>query len=144
LLDEQVDDVAAAVSYVRGLPDVDPTRVALVGCSFGGIETLLAASRDLHLSGAIDFAGGAAVWAKNGALRADEASGARRDGAGVLHPGRDDFDTTPSRILSEEMRAWGVPCESTFFRPTARHVWTVTPSATAARTLRGVPRSSSF
>jgi cephalosporin-C deacetylase-like acetyl esterase len=37
LLEAQVDDVAAAVSYVRALPEVDPTRVALVGCSFGGI-----------------------------------------------------------------------------------------------------------
>jgi hypothetical protein len=46
LLDAQVDDVAAAVAYVRGMPDVDANRVALAGCSFGGIETLLAAERN--------------------------------------------------------------------------------------------------
>lgn len=45
LLDAQADDVASAVSYVRHLPGVDANRVALVGCSFGGIETLLGAEQ---------------------------------------------------------------------------------------------------
>src|SRR5450432_880583 len=43
LFEAQVDDVAAAVSYARTLPDIDADRIALVGCSYGGIETLLAA-----------------------------------------------------------------------------------------------------
>jgi carboxymethylenebutenolidase len=33
----QTDDVMAAVAYVRGLPFVDPARVAVAGCSLGGI-----------------------------------------------------------------------------------------------------------
>ncbi len=45
----QVDDVAAAVAYVKGLPEVDRTRIAVAGCSVGGIQSLLAAERDLGI-----------------------------------------------------------------------------------------------
>jgi dipeptidyl aminopeptidase/acylaminoacyl peptidase len=38
------DDVLAAISYVATLPYVNPKRIATAGCSYGGIETLLAAS----------------------------------------------------------------------------------------------------
>jgi dienelactone hydrolase len=69
LLDAQVDDVAAAVAWVGRLAYVDRTRVVLAGCSFGGIETLLAAERGLGLRAALDFAGGAILWARTPPLQ---------------------------------------------------------------------------
>src|SRR6185503_11799704 len=68
-LDLQVDDVAAAVAHAKTLPFVDAERVAIVGCSFGGIESLLAAERDIGVRAAIDFAGAAMTWADNAPLR---------------------------------------------------------------------------
>jgi carboxymethylenebutenolidase len=116
LLDEQVDDVAAAVAYVRALPDVDATRVALVGCSFGGIETLLAAERDLGLRAAIDFAGAAATWARNPALQARMKRAALGATVPVLFiQAENDFDTAPSRVLSDAMRDAGRPTRLRIF-----------------------------
>ncbi len=116
LLDEQVDDVAAAVAYVRALPDVDATRVALVGCSFGGIETLLAAERDLGLRAAIDFAGAAATWARNPALQ----DRMKRAALGATVPvlfiqAENDFNTAPSRVLSDAMQDAGRPTRVRIF-----------------------------
>jgi len=38
------DDAAAAVAFVRGLPEVDPTRVVVVGHSMGGVYAMAAGS----------------------------------------------------------------------------------------------------
>ena len=116
LLEDQVDDVAAAVSYVRALPEVDPTRVALVSCSFGGIETLLAVERDLGLRAAVDFAGAAAIWARNPPLQERMKRAAR----GATVPGffiqaLNDFDTAPSRILSDTMQRANRPARVRIF-----------------------------
>ncbi len=45
-IDRQLADWRAAVAYVRGLPEVDPARVALFGSSFGGGHVILTAARD--------------------------------------------------------------------------------------------------
>ena len=108
LLDAQVDDVAAAVAYVRHLPDVDANRVALAGCSFGGIETLLAAERNLGLRAAIDFEGAAIMWAKTPPLQERMKRAARAAAVPVLFiQAENDYDTTPSRVLGEQMALAG-------------------------------------
>src|SRR5262249_46898634 len=61
----QADDVAAALTYLTGLPEVDRGRVAVAGCSYGGIETLLTSERSLPLRAAVDFAGADQSWAGN-------------------------------------------------------------------------------
>jgi carboxymethylenebutenolidase len=119
LLEAQVDDVAAAVSYVRALPEVDSTRVALVGCSFGGIETLLAAERDLGLRAAVDFAGGAAMWARNHPLQERMKRAARGATVPVFFiQAANDFDTAPSRILSDTMQRANLPARVRIFPAT--------------------------
>jgi dienelactone hydrolase len=45
-IDMQLDDIAAALSYVRGRADLDGSRGALWGTSFGGGHVLVAAARD--------------------------------------------------------------------------------------------------
>jgi len=49
----QLEDWAAAVEHVRGLPQVDPDRVAVFGSSFGGGHAILTAARDPRLAAAI-------------------------------------------------------------------------------------------
>ncbi len=49
----QLEDVASAIAFVRGLDGIDPARVALWGSSFGGGLTLETAARDHSLSCAI-------------------------------------------------------------------------------------------
>jgi carboxymethylenebutenolidase len=118
LLEAQVDDVAAAVAYVRRLPYVEGNRVALAGCSFGGIEALLAAERDLGLRAAIDFAGGAIIWSRNPPLQERMKRAARGARVPVFFlQAQNDFDTAPSRVLSEEMRRAGRPYRMKIFPP---------------------------
>jgi dienelactone hydrolase len=49
----QLEDWAAAVEHARGLPEVDPDRVAVFGSSFGGGHAILTAARDPRLAAAI-------------------------------------------------------------------------------------------
>jgi dienelactone hydrolase len=46
---QQLDDWRAALRFVRGLPDVDGTRVALFGSSLGGGHALIIAAEDENL-----------------------------------------------------------------------------------------------
>lgn len=49
----QLDDWAAALAYVRGLPEVDADRVAIFGTSFGGGHAIVVAARDPRVVAAI-------------------------------------------------------------------------------------------
>jgi uncharacterized protein len=50
-------DVAAAVAYLRGRPDVDPARIGLVGHSEGGLIAPMVAAADTLLAGIVLIAG---------------------------------------------------------------------------------------
>src|SRR5262245_52576147 len=69
LLEQQVDDQLAGFDYLRGLPYVDRDRLAIAGCSFGGVQTVLAAERNPGIRAAIDFAGAAHFWQYSPDLR---------------------------------------------------------------------------
>jgi dienelactone hydrolase len=49
----QLEDCAAALAYVRALPEVDPARIALWGSSFGGGHAFTIAARDHRLAACI-------------------------------------------------------------------------------------------
>jgi fermentation-respiration switch protein FrsA (DUF1100 family) len=49
----QLADWAAAVSFARRLPEVDPDRVAIFGSSFGGGHAILTAARDPAIAAVI-------------------------------------------------------------------------------------------
>jgi dipeptidyl aminopeptidase/acylaminoacyl peptidase len=52
-------DIAAVISYVKGLPYADAHRILLVGTSTGGFASMAAASLNIDgVIGAINFAGG--------------------------------------------------------------------------------------
>jgi dienelactone hydrolase len=48
-IDVQLDDIAAALTYVRGRKDLDGSRIALWGSSFGGGHVMVAAARDAEV-----------------------------------------------------------------------------------------------
>src|ERR1700722_1263798 len=69
LLQSEVDDVVAVFNFLKSQPFVDPGRIAISGCSYGGIETLLAGERDLGVKALVPFAPGAMSWEKNEPLQ---------------------------------------------------------------------------
>ena len=52
-IERQLDDWAAALSYARTLKEIDSTRIALWGTSFGGGHVLVAAARDGNVAAVV-------------------------------------------------------------------------------------------
>jgi len=103
LLQAEVDDVIAGLNYLRSQPFVDPARIVISGCSYGGIETLLAGERDLGVRALIPFAPGAMSWEQNVALqdRLVRAVGLAKAPVFLLQA-ENDYNLAPSRALSKE------------------------------------------
>lgn len=51
------DDVRAQVAYLRSRPDIDPSRIVVIGHSEGGLIAPLVAERDARLAGIVLMAG---------------------------------------------------------------------------------------
>jgi dienelactone hydrolase len=65
----EMSDAAAALAFLRGLPEVDARRLAIVGHSFGGFLTLLQAEREPALRAVVVFSGAGYSWDRSPALR---------------------------------------------------------------------------
>ena len=106
---EQLDDVLAAVDFLKRAPGIAPDRIVLAGHSFGGVLTLLAVARDPTLRAAVTFAAAAVSWPRSAELRR-----VLRDAVGrapcpiLLVQWSNDFSTEPSTALGGETRP-GVP-----------------------------------
>ena len=117
-LEKENADVSSAIAWARALPYVDPARVSVAGCSFGGIHTLLAAEKRQGLHAAVDFAGASMSWSSSLVLQ-------RRLTTAVDHAetpvfflqAQNDFDTLPSTVLSAEMEAAHKPHRVHIFPP---------------------------
>jgi carboxymethylenebutenolidase len=99
----EVDDVIAALNYLKSRAFVDPARIAISGCSYGGIQTLLAGERDLGVKALVPFAPGAMSWDQNQLLqdlliRAVDVARAPV----FLVQAENDYSLSPSHVLSKE------------------------------------------
>src|SRR5215468_7986170 len=59
---DHLDDVLAALSFLKTVPAVEAKRIAIAGHSFGGQLTLLAAERNTSVRAAVTFAAAANSW----------------------------------------------------------------------------------
>jgi carboxymethylenebutenolidase len=103
LQEDEVDDVVAGLTYLKSQPFVDPARVAISGCSYGGIQTLLTGERDLGIKALVPFAPGAMSWELNFPLRGLLLHAVDAAKAPVfLIQAENDYDLAPSKALSKE------------------------------------------
>jgi len=79
-VEEETDDVLAAVEFAETLPYADTTRMGVMGWSFGGILSVFAASRSSALHVVVDQAGAALTWNRSPAMQR-----ALKDAAGKIH-----------------------------------------------------------
>jgi dienelactone hydrolase len=118
LTTEQVDDVLAALRYLRARPDVDTTRVAVIGASFGGVLTLLATERDAGLRAAVAFAPAAMNWSVNPPLRDRVLEAARASRVPLLVvQAENDVDIGPVREIPAAARAAGRIADGRLYPP---------------------------
>ena len=108
MMELHFQDQLAALAYLRSQPFVDSKRIVVMGCSFGGIQTLLAAESAPDIQAAVDFAGGAESWQSSPDLRARMTRAAQHAKVPVLFiQAEGDYDLTPSHTLSKEMEKHG-------------------------------------
>ncbi len=100
-------DVVAALQWLRTQPYVDGTRIAVSGCSYGGIQTLITAEKGLGVRAFVPFAPGAMSWASP-ALRAREIETVRNAKVPLfLLQAQNDYGTGPSEVLGPLIRSKG-------------------------------------
>jgi pimeloyl-ACP methyl ester carboxylesterase len=100
---EQLDDVMAALAFLKRAPKVDPHRLALAGHSFGGQLTLLAAARDPSVRAAVTFAAAAGSWPRSAELRRTLREAVAHTRCPILLvQWSNDFSTEPGLALGKE------------------------------------------
>jgi carboxymethylenebutenolidase len=112
----QVDDVAAAVAYMKQQAFVDTAKMSVAGCSYGGIETVFTAERSLGLKSAVDFAGAAQTWAGDTPMQTRMLTAVDNATVPIFFlQAANDYDTTPTTALSAEMQNVNKPYQAKIY-----------------------------
>jgi dienelactone hydrolase len=102
---DHLDDVLAALTFLKATPAIDARRIAIAGHSFGGQLTLLAAERDNSVRAAVTFAAAAGSWERSAELRERLRAAADYATAPImLIQATNDYSTAPGQELAEELR----------------------------------------
>jgi carboxymethylenebutenolidase len=105
LTTEQLDDVMAALAFLKTMPEIDSHRIAVAGNSFGGQLTLLAAERDRTVRAAVTFAAAAGSWERSPELRERLINAIHNTNAAImLTHAENDFGTTAGSALAAELK----------------------------------------
>ena len=114
---EHLSDQLAALKWLKRQPYVRSNSVAVHGNSFGGIQTIFGAERGMYCA-AIDASGAAQSWSSAPQLQKVLISSVEKAKAPIFFfQAENDFDLTPSTILSGKMQSSGKECKLKFYPP---------------------------
>lgn len=103
-------DVVAALNWLRMQPEVDSSRLVVSGISYGGIQTVLTAEKDLGVRAFVTFSPGAMSWRGNPLLRERLLEAVKRARAPMfLLQARNDYNLGPYEVLGSELNRRGAP-----------------------------------
>jgi len=107
-LGREAEDVVAAIDWLAARPEIIGDRIGLIGSSFGGVMSLLAASRHPRVRCTADFAGAAMNWERTPNLRRTmlDAAGSLRVPLALVQA-ENDYSTAPTRELAAECARLG-------------------------------------
>jgi dienelactone hydrolase len=118
---DQLDDVLAGLTFLKTIPSVDPKRLAIVGHSFGGQLTLLAAQRDNTFRAAVTFAAAANSWERSPELRERLLAAMDKSTAPImLIQAANDYSTAASYALARELERLHKPHLLKIYPPVGR------------------------
>ncbi|HEX9154359.1 MAG TPA: alpha/beta fold hydrolase, partial [Nitrospira sp.] len=104
LTGDHLDDVLAALSFLKTVRGVDPHQIAVTGHSFGGQLTLLATERDPSIRAAVTFAAAAGSWEDTPEVRERLLAAVRKTAAPImLIQATNDYSTAAGRDLAAEL-----------------------------------------
>jgi carboxymethylenebutenolidase len=108
LTTDHLDDVMAALAFLKSVAGVDSKRIALVGHSFGGELSLLAAERDKTARAVVTFAASAQSWEGSSELRERLLASLRLSSAPIfLTHAANDYSIEPGRAMAAELAKLG-------------------------------------
>lgn len=119
----QLDDQLSGLTYLKSLSYVDANRLAVVGCSYGGIQTLLGAESGAGYKAAVAMSPGAESWEGNPLLqqRLIKAVSGINIPTFVMHPAKD-ASLAPGYALGPEFQRLGKPYGLEIFPPFGKAV----------------------
>jgi len=104
LTTDQLDDVMAALAFLKTQAGIDSHRIAVAGHSFGGQLTLLVAEPDKTIRAVVTFAGAAGSWERSPELRERLLRAVHSTNAAImLTHAENDFSTAAGRSLAAEL-----------------------------------------
>jgi carboxymethylenebutenolidase len=115
---ERLDDQLAALAYLKQQPFVDKQRLAVAGCSFGGIQALLGAQSRLGYRAAISISPGAPHWGSRPLRELLLEAVAHIDIPVLLLQPPKDTSLEPSRVLGAAAAQLGKPLTAKVYPPT--------------------------
>jgi dienelactone hydrolase len=106
----EMTDARAGLAFLRGLPDVDTRRMAVVGHSFGCSLTVLMTEHEPALRAAVLFSSAGYSWDRSPELRERLLAAVRRTTVPMffLHA-ENDYSTNPGKVLTAELARLGKP-----------------------------------
>jgi dienelactone hydrolase len=123
-LERESDDVVAALAHVRTLPGLDPDRVAAMGSSFGGVNTLFACAKAKGFRCGVEFAGAAMNWDRNSNLAAAMTKRALAAPQPIFYiQAENDFSLRPTREIAAALSAAGSVHEAKIYPPFGLTSW---------------------
>jgi dienelactone hydrolase len=110
LTTDHLDDVTAALSFLKSLHEVDARRIAVMGHSSGGQLTLLASERDSTLRAAVTFSAVARSWESPPEIRERMLSAVRKTTVPLmlLHAAND-YSVVPGHAMAHELASLAKP-----------------------------------
>jgi dienelactone hydrolase len=117
---DEMSDAAAGLSYLRALPDVDSTRIAVLGHSFGGSLTILLAERYPSIRAIVIFASTGYSWDRSPQLRARLIDAVDRMSAVPFFIHAENDYSLAGKYLGAEMERLGKPHRVKIYPPVGR------------------------
>jgi carboxymethylenebutenolidase len=115
---DHLDDVMAALSFLKTATAIDSKRIAIAGHSFGGQLALLAAERDNTVRAAVTFAAAANSWEHSYELRDRLLAAADEVMAPImLIQAANDYSTAPGYALADELERLHKPHLLKIYQP---------------------------
>ena len=110
LEDRELRDAGAGLTFLRGLPEVDARKLAIVGHSFGGSLTILQAQKEPKLRAVVIFSGGGYSWDRSPELRARLLTAVAHVQAPVLFiHAANDYSLNPGKEMDARRQQLGKP-----------------------------------
>jgi carboxymethylenebutenolidase len=114
---DHLDDQLAGLAWLRAQSFVKPDQIAVAGNSFGGIEAVLGAERGTYCA-AVDSAGAAQSWADAPEVQVLMTRAVRNARVPIFFfQAENDYDLSPSRVLSAAMKDAGKKFELKIYPP---------------------------